>query len=133
MELALNNVRLLIDDFDACFRFYSEKLGLECTCGSLGEVYASFNIGLPSGLALFKSDLMADAVGTSRLPAHTGKDIAVIVIRVDDLDKTYAQLLEKGVSFIDTPTNMPNWGIRTVHLRDPAGNLLELFHELPEE
>src|SRR5690554_997976 len=133
MELALNNVRLLIDDFDACFRFYSEKLGLECTCGSLCEVYASFNIGLPSGLARFKSDLMADAVGTSRLPAHTGKDKAVIVIRVDDLDKTYAQLLEKGVSFIDTPTNVPNWGIRTVHLRDPAGNLLELFHELPEE
>ena len=133
MQLALNNIRLLVDDFGACFRFYKEDLELECTWGSPTDMYASFNIGLQSGLALFKSDLMADAVGTSHLPAPAGKDKAVIVIRADDLDNTYKQLVEKGIRFINTPTDMPQWGIRTVHLRDPAGNLLELFSDLPME
>jgi hypothetical protein len=31
---------------------------------------------------------------------------------------------------IDEPKDMSDWGIRVFHLRDPDGNLLEIFSEL---
>jgi lactoylglutathione lyase len=36
----------------------------------------------------------------------------------------------KGVSFLTEPKNRPDWGIRTAHFRDPAGNLLEIYSPL---
>ena len=60
--MKINNIRLLVADFDNCYRFYSEKLGLKVTWGKIGGDYASFDIGLESnnmGFSIFKSDLMS--------------------------------------------------------------------------
>ncbi|HPO50448.1 MAG TPA: hypothetical protein PLO89_09010 [Spirochaetota bacterium] len=56
-------LRLLVDDFDKSFRFYSEKLGLKIVWGKIGEVYASFDNGNGGEIGIFKSDLMASVVG----------------------------------------------------------------------
>lgn len=50
--MELNCIRLLVNDFDACFKFYSENMGLNVTWGKLGGDYARFNIGIPSGLSI---------------------------------------------------------------------------------
>lgn len=130
--LDLNNVRLLVDDFDESFRFYAETLGLKVTWGKPGACYASFDIGLPSGLALFRADLMAEALGdaATALPeARRGK--AVLVLKVEDVDETYGLLSRRGVVFLDEPRDMSAWGIRAAHFRDPEGNLLEIYTDLP--
>jgi len=31
------------------------------------------------------------------------------------------------------PTERPDWGGRVLHLRDPSGNLVELFESIPRE
>lgn len=100
-------------DFDQCFRFYSEKLGLKATWGEVGGVYASFDIGIPSGLSLFSSDLMAEALGNADkpLPENCREKIAII-LKTDDVDKTYTALTGKGVLFITPPKDMAAWGIR---------------------
>ena len=54
--MQLSNIRLLVKDFDISFKFYSDILELKPTWGEPGAEYASFDIGLPSGLAIFKSD-----------------------------------------------------------------------------
>lgn len=132
--MELNCIRLLVNDFDACFRFYSEQMGLKVCWGKLGGDYASFDIGMPSGLSIFKSDLMAHAVGNfeQALPENCREKVAII-IKVEDVDKAYTLLSEKKLVFINTPQDMPGWGIRVAHLRDPEGNLLELYSELPAE
>lgn len=64
--MKLNNIRLLVENFDDCFRFYTEKVGLKVTWGKIGGDYASFDIGISSnkmGFSIFKSDLMAKQVG----------------------------------------------------------------------
>ena len=38
--------------------------------------------------------------------------------------------LKKGINFINEPTDMPDWGMRVVHLRDPEENLIEFFTPL---
>ena len=52
---------------------------------------------------------------------------------VDNVDETFAALKAKGVTFISEPTDMPDWGMRTLYLRDPEENLIELFTPLAPE
>lgn len=129
--MEISNIRLLVKDFDACFDFYKNKLGLKASWGNLGEDYASFDVGIPSGLSLYKTDLMATAIGNSHLPhtENTREKIAVI-FKVPDVDKVYNKLIKNEVSFINEPANMGGWGMRVVHLRDPENNLIEIWSEL---
>jgi lactoylglutathione lyase len=132
--MKLSNIRLLVNDFDKCFTFYNDILGLECTWGKLGDNFASFNIGNPSGLSLFKAELMSIAINN----ADTNKneilqDKLAIIIQVDSVNKTYNLLQSKGVTFITEPKDMTAWGIRVVHFRDPESNLIELYSDLPKE
>lgn len=135
--MKLNNIRLLVSDFDKCFRFYSEKLGLKVTWGKIGGDYASFDIGIESnnmGLSIFRSDLMAREIGNfdKTLPSNNREKI-VIVMQVDHVDKTYERLTNNGVSFINGPKDIAGWGSRVAHFRDPENNLIEIYCELPKE
>ena len=127
-------VRLLVEDFDKCFKFYAETLGLNVTWGKPGDVYASFDIGIPSGLSIFKSDLMAEAIGNSdkKLPVDNREKIAII-LKVKDVDIAYNELRAKGVFFINEPADMTAWGMRAAHFRDPENNLIEIWSELARE
>lgn len=132
--MKLSSIRLLVNDFKKCFEFYSEKLGLKVTWGDINDVYASFDIGLPTGLSIFQSDLMIQAVNLLEKPI-TEKigNKCVIEIQVESVDKTYHELKDRGVKFINSPMNMVEWHIRVVHLLDPENNLIEFFSELIEE
>lgn len=135
--MELSNIRLLVNDFDKCFKFYSEQLGLKVTWGKIGGDYASFDIGLKSsemGLSIFKSDLMASAIGNSEksLPVDNREKIAII-LKADSVDRTFKELTDKGIEFINEPTDMTGWGMRAVHFRDPENNLIEIWSELAKE
>lgn len=132
--MKLNNIRLLVNDFDRSFTFYNDIIGLECTWGKLGDNYASFNIGVPSGLALFKADLMNNAINNSTESKNVViQDKIAIVIQVDNVNEIYSSLQNKGVTFLTEPKDMQAWGIRVTHFRDPENNLIELYSDLPKE
>lgn len=129
------SVRLLVKDFAKCFRFYSDQLGLEPAWGDENSGYASFKVadGI-EGFALFVSDWMAPSVGNADKQQPTAmREKSLIAFRVDNVDETFAALKAKGVAFINEPTDMPDWGMRTLHLRDPEENLIELFTPLAPE
>ena len=131
MVMKFSNVRLLVKDYKKCFKFYTEKLGLEPTW-DLDNCYASFKVaeGI-EGLAIFTSDLMAPAVGNADKSQPTNcREKSLVSFEVDNVDETYQALLAKEVAFINQPTDMPGWGMRVVHLRDPEENLIELFTPL---
>ncbi len=54
-------------------------------------------------------------------------------MRVDRVDETFEELSDKGIEFINEPTDMTGWGIRSVHFRDPENNLIEMWSELAKE
>jgi predicted enzyme related to lactoylglutathione lyase len=132
--MELNCIRLLVKDFDRCFRFYAETLELNVTWGQVGGDYASFDIGIPSGLSIFKSDLMASVIGNSEksLPTDNREKIAII-LKVENVDQSYQYFSEKGVKFITQPSDMTGWGIRVAPFRDPESNLIEIWSELAKE
>jgi catechol 2,3-dioxygenase-like lactoylglutathione lyase family enzyme len=130
--MKFSNVRLLVKDYKKCFKFYKEKLELEPLWGDETGCYASFKVaeGI-EGVALFVSDFMAPAVGNADKTQPSGfREKSMISFEVENVDKTYQTLLEKGVDFINQPTNMPDWGMRVVHLSDPEENLIEFFTPL---
>jgi catechol 2,3-dioxygenase-like lactoylglutathione lyase family enzyme len=130
--MRLTHTRLLVTRFDACFEFYRDQLGLEVGFGNPGDVYADFKAG-DGTIALFDRGLMAQAVGTAELPVDAQcQDRVVLSLGVDQVDQTYGHLRERGVAFLNEPHDQPDWGIRVVHLRDPDGNLIELYNGLQQ-
>ena len=127
--MKFSNVRLLVKDYKKCFQFYNEKLGFEPLWGDIDGCYASFKVadGI-EGFALFVSDFMAPAVGNTDKSQPSGyREKSMVSFEVQNVDESYQSLLAKGINFINQPTDMPDWGMRVVHLRDPEENLIELF------
>lgn len=131
--MKLVSVRLLVNDFDACLRFYRDVLGFEAQWGKEGDGYAFFNPGSDVGLELFAQRDMAAAIGATAT-ANDGntQDQAVVSFSVENVDAAVQQLQGRGVQFTTLPTDRPMWGVRTAHFRDPDGNLIELYHSLAQ-
>lgn len=124
-------LRLLVNDFDECFKFYSEKLGLKIIWGKVGDVYASFDNGNNGEIGIFKSDLMATVVGNADKTLQDNfREKIAIILKVKSVDDEYTKIKAKGVDFINEPVDIADWGMRVVHLRDTEDNLIELCSEL---
>lgn len=129
--MRLTHTRLLVTRFDDCFEFYQSQLGLKPSFGGPGDVYSEFQAG-DATIALFNRGMMAQAVGTTDLPVDTSsQDRVVLALLVENIDATYGEMRERGVNFLNEPHDQPAWGERLVHLRDPDGNLIELYHNIP--
>jgi catechol 2,3-dioxygenase-like lactoylglutathione lyase family enzyme len=126
--------RLLVHDFAAAFRFYDAVLpgliGASRTRGDVQGPYASWDVGAQGALMLFDRAAMAEVVGTGDLPARppSGQDTAMLVSRVADVDAGYRLCLDHGARSVVPPTDRPDWAptMRTAHVRDPEGRLIEL-------
>jgi catechol 2,3-dioxygenase-like lactoylglutathione lyase family enzyme len=130
--MKFSNVRLLVKDYKKCFKFYTEQLGFEPLWGDENGCYASFKVadGI-EGFAIFVSDFMVPAVGNDEKAQPIGyREKSMIVFEVENVDDTYQAFLKKGINFINEPADMPDWGMRVVHLRDPEENLIEFFTPL---
>ncbi|MEU4170067.1 VOC family protein [Streptomyces sp. NPDC026665] len=122
MELA--QVRLLVSDFAACYRFYSEVLGLKPQSGAAEGPYEKFSPVIGSaGIALQDRSMMTEILGEIG-DAVTGHR-SLVVLRVDDLDTYCEQVVSRGATLLRGPAPMTD-RMRVAHLKDPEGNLVEL-------
>ncbi|MGH3382777.1 MAG: VOC family protein [Actinoallomurus sp.] len=121
--MELTQVRLIVSDFAACFRFYRDVLGLKPQFDDDSGPYAKFSPDEGSaGIALHdRADLERSLPGL----AAAGGDRALVVLRVDDLDAYATEITGRGAVLAGEPTVMGE-RLRVVHLRDPEGNLVEL-------
>ncbi|WP_333775165.1 VOC family protein [Streptomyces sp. IBSBF 3136] len=122
MELA--QIRLLVTDFPACYRFYAEVLGLTPQSGAAEGPYEKFSPHAGSaGIALQDRAMMAgilDELGG----AATGHR-SLVVLRVDDLDAYCEEIGSRGATVLHGPAPMTD-RMRVAHLKDPEGNMVEL-------
>jgi catechol 2,3-dioxygenase-like lactoylglutathione lyase family enzyme len=115
-------VRYLVDDVDAAVIFYQDHLGFELM-QQFGPAMAIVERG---DLALWLAGPLASArkpMADGAMPEPGGW--ARIVIKVDDLDATVADMTAKGVRFRNQIVTGP--GGKQVLCLDPSGNLVELF------
>ena len=130
--LEFSNVRLLVRDFAASWRFYRDVLGLTPGVGDARGPYAEFLWEGSARLGLFDRSRMARAVGRAddaSATAHVGA--FALILHTPDVDRTYAELVRRGAPILQGPTDRPDWHLRTVHVTDPDGNLVELYSDRP--
>ncbi len=124
------HTRLLVSNFKASFNFYGNLLGLNVIWGDVGSEYAAFQTG-ETVITIFRQSHMAEITGKSHLPPKVNcQDRFALIFPVDDIDKTYLELKIQGVPVMTEPVEHKYWKMRTIHLRDPDGNLIEIFSKM---
>jgi catechol 2,3-dioxygenase-like lactoylglutathione lyase family enzyme len=124
--MKLSNVRMLVKDYDKCFKFYTEKLGFEVYHNEGG--YGSFKLpDTDVQLSIFVSDGMAAIIGnTDKKQPVDCREKLMISLEVECVDTIYETLKAKGVEFISEPFDCEEAQMRLVYLRDPEDNLIEI-------
>ena len=118
----VTQVRLIVSDFPAVFRFYRDVLGLRPQFDDDSGPYGAFKPDNGSAIALHDRADLARIVPD--LKPGDG-DRALLVLRVDDVDAYMAEIGGRGAGPITEPVVLDG-RIRAAYLRDPEGNLLEL-------
>lgn len=112
--MRLNQVTVPLIDYEASKAFYL-KLGLELLVDSPPR-YARF--AMPEGGSTFSIE---------KVDGVAGGDWPLIWFESDRLDALVAELKAKGISFETDPEDKSYlWRVAT--LRDPACNLIALYH-----
>ena len=125
--MKVTTVRILANDFDQVVAFYRDVLDIPIRADA--GVYVAFDAG-GFELGVYRRDLMAQIVTSMPEEPVGSSDSLLINLEVDDLETTVATLRERGVTYETEVQDQPDWGMRVVHLRDPEGNLLELYERL---
>jgi len=118
------------NDFQACFDFYTKKLGLFPIYGDGTGPYASFancKDGEPF-FAMYEAKHASEKVEEYRIPGSAeSSDTLTAVFHTTDFERDYNQLLASGVAFIGK-RNFADEGFdfNLAYFRDPEGNLLSL-------
>lgn len=134
----ITNVSLVtvwVTDQDAAKDFYVDKLGfVEGTDVSMGDGYRWLTVCQPDHpelqvhLSLPGPPLDDEDAAAFRHMLDKGS-LGAVGLATDDCRKTFEQLRDKGVEFIQEPADRP-YGVEAV-LRDNSGNWLVLVEQKP--
>jgi catechol 2,3-dioxygenase-like lactoylglutathione lyase family enzyme len=114
------SVRIVTDDVDRLTAFYEHVTGL--TASRPAPVFAELRTSAGT-LAITSSALTTSLYGDGVVPP-AGNHGMFLEFLVPDVDAEFARL--RDLEFVQEPTTMP-WGNRSALLRDPDGNLVNLF------
>jgi methylmalonyl-CoA/ethylmalonyl-CoA epimerase len=127
--LKVDHIGIAVKDLKTALKFYEETLGLKNAGTETVEEQKVKVAFLPCGdseLELLESTSEDGPI--ARFIEKNGEGIQHIALRVDSIDKTLAELKEKGVRLIDQEPRYGAGGARIafVHPKATGGVLLEL-------
>ncbi|SRR5579884_2512303 len=121
------NVRLLVDHLPATIKFWRDVMGFKMTYSDETMGYAYFETD-SAGVELLSREEFTTTFGDI---AATSRQ-TIMVFQVDDIDFTFADLVQRGARAISSPRDFPSLQIRTGHIADPEGNIIELYSKSGE-
>lgn len=136
-QLAFHHVTVSVENVDATAQWYVEKLGFtlerQFTLNN-GEVEIAWLRvpGMRLDLAQVKGSQRSAEQRTVPPEHMLVQGWRHVVLTVDDIDEAYQTLTARGVEFIQEPRNYNPPGIRIAYFKDPEGNILELYSDLPQ-
>jgi catechol 2,3-dioxygenase-like lactoylglutathione lyase family enzyme len=114
------SVRIVTDDVDRLTAFYAHVTGLTATRPV--PVFAEFRT--TAGTLAISSRTLTDKLYGADVVRPAANHTVFLEFQVPDVDAEYDRLQDH--EFVQKPTTMP-WGNRSLVLRDPDGNLVNLF------
>lgn len=125
--MELLQIRLLVKDFRKSVSFYKNQLELPVSMCDEDIKYALFDTG-ETKIELLPRKMMAEGVGEENLLVDAETQSSFLFqFKVENVDKAYKRLREKDITFVNEPHDRTEWGARIAHLRDPDGNLIEIY------
>lgn len=121
------SVRIITDDLDRLVEFYERVT--EVSAKRPAPVFAEFV--LPSCTLAIGHSQTVRMFGADSVRAADNRTV-ILEFRVRDVDAEYARLKPLVDEWVQEPITMP-WGNRSALLRDPDGNLINLFAPVTEE
>ena len=126
----VSHVNVFVLDQDRAKRFYTEQLGFEVRNDSILDDFRWLTVGPKEQpdlaiLLAYPAPPMFSDEDANTLRALVAKGaLGGGVIETDDCRATYAELVEKGVTFLQEPADRP-YGIEAL-FRDDSGNWFSL-------
>jgi predicted enzyme related to lactoylglutathione lyase len=138
--IRIANAQLWVHNQDEALAFYTDNLGMEVrsdvTVPEMGD-FRWLTVGPPQQpdfsivLMAIPGEPVMDAATQQQVADLMGKGFAgTVFLTTDDCQASYEELSDRGVEFIDKPTEMP-YGI-DASFRDPSGNNFRLTQVRPE-
>jgi len=118
--MSFTSIRIVTDDVDGLVAFYEQVIGEPAERPA--PVFAQFN-GPGANLAIASTATVA-MLGGALAPA-TNRSV-MLEFEVADVDGEFARLQPESEDVVLEPTTMP-WGNRSAMVRDPDGNVVNLF------
>lgn len=120
----LGYIRLCVSNYNDTLAFYRDHLGCQIYSASPGN--QSAELGLDNVTIMLTSrDVLSQILPD--LPSCTQQFNQMLSISVSDIDAVHQQLQHRNVDFVLPPTDRPTHRLRNAYLRDPEGNLIELY------
>jgi uncharacterized glyoxalase superfamily protein PhnB len=123
MTMDLVNARIVTPNVAALAAFYSSLIGVDVVTN---DYY--IEIPTPTATVAFSCCRFLESDACAE-PAGVTGDKVILDFRVDnidDVDGHYRRLQRLGVDWVMSPTTQP-WGNRSMLLRDPDANLINVF------
>lgn len=125
--MKLSQVRLLVKNFDKSVAFYRDVMEIPLGFFEEKMQFASFKTG-ETKIEIFSNENMAEVIGEHNLLSEEeSKSKFLLNFEVDQVDEFCARLKDKGVVLLNEPHDRLAWNARVAHLRDPDGNVIELY------
>jgi len=112
-------ITLYHSDMPAARHFYEDQLGLE-----LREATYDWYVGYWLTPAHTITLSISSSPSENAQWGADGRGVVVDLV-VADVDKTYGELLQRGIVFEHPPKDFP-WGLRHAKFKDPAGYTLTI-------
>ena len=120
--MKLASIRLVTDDLPALTAFYSTLTNTE-PVAPFGSDYAELHT---DGSIIALADSAAVKRFNNNAAVAAANRSAIIEFEVDDVDAERVRLGDQVTAWVQEPTNQP-WGNRSMLLRDPDGNLINIY------
>ena len=119
----INHLEFLVDDLEEAVKYFTEKLGFKLVrrfdvgwgFGKAVEVKA------PNGTEIFELHQVTDEFKKEIEKAPGWAYFNHIAFEVEDIDKEYEELTNKGVKFAGPPHFNPESGRKLAQTREPDG------------
>ncbi|WP_300300971.1 VOC family protein [Ferrovibrio sp.] len=122
---AIDYTVIYVRDLAAMRRFYEDVLGFD-VIRELSPRWIEYRVGANT-LALAIPGLTAK---DTPLPPGSAALQLAFKVAPHEVDACADELLRQGIALVIPPTDQP-FGHRTLFFRDPDGNLLEIYADIP--
>jgi uncharacterized glyoxalase superfamily protein PhnB len=117
----LASIRLVTKDLDSLVSFYTMLTG-----AAAARVAPDFaEIRLEGAIVAISTERAVQQFNVGAATAAANRS-AILEFQVSDVDAVRTRLTDAPINYVMQPTDQP-WGNRSMLLRDPDGNLINIF------